>query len=144
MITLREITRDNYKECCQLTLKKEQQKLVAPNAFSLAQSKYEPENIPLAICHEEEMVGFLMYCINADVGAYWINRLMVDEKYQRRGYARKAMAELLKTITSDTAHGKVYIDTRHDNSAAQRLYEQLGFARTDEFGDQEVYMRLDY
>ena len=144
MIELREITRENYRTCCNLKVRNDQLNLVAPNTFSLVQSKYEPECIPLAIYNNDEMVGFLMYCINAEVGQYWIYRLMIDECYQRKGYAHEAMRQLIQTITTDRTHNKIYIDTRHDNIVAQSLYEKLGFVRTDEFDEQEVYMRLDY
>jgi len=144
LVRLREITRDNYKNCCLMKVKKEQESFVATNSFSLAQSKYEPECIPLAIYNDEDMVGFLMYCIDVNDGNYWIYRLMIDENHQRQGYAYEAMTMLLRVIAADKSHDKVYIDCRHDNIAAQELYKKLGFKQTDEFDEQEVYMRLDY
>ena len=144
MVSLRDITKENWKKCCQLKVEKEQENFVATNAWSLAQSKFQPECIPLAIYHDEDMVGFLMYCIDADDGEYWVYPLMIDRQHQRRGYAFEAMKFLLNIITADKSHNKVYIDCRHDNLGAQILYEKLGFKRTDEFDDQDVYMRLDY
>ena len=118
MVSLREITRENWKMCCQMSVKQEQENFVAPNMLSLAQSKYEPECLPLAIYNDEDMVGFLMYCIDADDGNYWIYRLMIDARHQRRGYAHEAMKQLLDSITADKTHDRVYIDCRHANTAA--------------------------
>ena len=144
MIELREITRENYKTCGNLRVKKKQEKFVAPNTWSLLQANYEPECIPLAIYHRDDMVGFLMYCIDADDGQYWIYRLMIDRRHQRKGYAHEAMKQLLQIIMADKTRNKIYIDCKHKNIEAQKLYGKLGFVCTDEIDDQAVYMRLDY
>ena len=147
MITLREITRDNYVTCLNLKVSKEQESFVAPNTWSLAQSKYETECIPLAIYKDDEMVGFLLYCIADFDNNYWIYRLMIDEKYQRKGYAYQAMLKLLEIITADKNHNKIYIDHHPDNIEANKLYSKLGFKKTDEFAkvdDFNIFMRYDY
>ena len=141
MVTLQEITRDNYKECLNLNVKKG----VAPNTWSLAQSKYETECNPLAIYNDDVMVGFLMYCISPEDNEYWIYRLMVDEKYQRQGYAYEAMKKLLKVITTDKTRNKIYLDTGDDNVEALNLYQKLGFIKTDDYIEKSViFMRYDY
>ena len=141
MVSLQEITRDNYIMCLNLSVSKG----VAPNTWSLAQSKYETECIPLAIYNDEIMVGFLMYCIAPEDGEYWLYRLMIDEKYQRHGYAYEAMQALLRIITADKTHNKIYLDTGHDNIEAINLYEKLGFIRTDDYIEKDiVFMRFDY
>ena len=141
MVSLREITRKNYKTCLNLHVSKG----VAPNTWSLAQSKYEPECIPLAIYNDDVMVGFLMYCIAPEDNEYWIYRLMIDEKYQRNGYAYEAMKQLLNIITADKSHNKIYIDTGHDNIEALNLYEKLGFVRTNDYIEKDcVFLRFDY
>ena len=144
MIELREITRDNYKQCVNLRVSDNQQNFVASNVFSLTQAKYEPECIPLAIYTDDEMVGFVMYCVDIDDDNYWIYRLMIEEKHQRKGYAFDAMMQVIDIIKQDKTRHKIYIDCKHENIAAQELYAKLGFVRTDEIDDLEVYMRLDY
>ena len=56
-MTLREIGRENWEQCVRLEVAPEQERFVASNAVSLAQSKYEPEWTPLALYDGEEMVG---------------------------------------------------------------------------------------
>jgi len=90
------------------------------------------------------MVGFLMHCIDADDGQHWIYRLMIADAYQGKGYAYEAMKLVLAEIRADRTRDRVYLDCKHENTAAQKLYEKLGFKRTDEFDDKEVYYRLDY
>lgn len=144
-VTLRDITRENYLACLDLRVREDQRAFVASNAFSLAQSKYEPECIPLAVYAGEIMVGFTMYCVDTDVNTYYIYRLMIDEKHQGKGYGLKAMSILLDMIKKDPCYHRIYIDCRPENTAAQRLYAKLGFQRTDEWKDGDsVYMHYDY
>ena len=96
MITLRNITKENFWEIIELKVSEPQKELVTSNAVSIAQSKIQPECIPLGIYEDEEAFGFIMYCIDTDDGEYWIYRLMIDERYQRRGYAKEAMTLLIK------------------------------------------------
>ena len=60
-VGLRAITRENWYQCTQLQLQSDQQDFVAPVAFSLAQSRFEPERVPLAIYDDHMLVGFVMY-----------------------------------------------------------------------------------
>ena len=76
MITLRPISKDNLWECLDLSVHPNQQQYVASNAISISQSKVQPECIPLAIYHDEMMVGFLMYCLDSEDDEYWIYRLL--------------------------------------------------------------------
>jgi diamine N-acetyltransferase len=48
-VTLRDITRHNWRECVNLTIRPDQQHFVETNAVSMAQARYEPEWIPLAV-----------------------------------------------------------------------------------------------
>jgi len=60
-VTLRPVTADNWKQCVGLSVEPEQKLFVAPNAYSLAEAAYEDGCVPLAIYHDETMVGFAMY-----------------------------------------------------------------------------------
>lgn len=94
LITLREITKENLREAARLNVAPGQENFVAPNAYSVAQSKFYPTWAPLAIYAEDTMVGFLMYGRDEDGDQdYWLIRLMVDKQYPRRGYGRLAMLE---------------------------------------------------
>lgn len=70
MIYLVDINRDNFWECIELEVKDEQRDFVTSNAISIAQSKVQPECIPMAIYKDNTMVGFVMYCIDEDDKEY--------------------------------------------------------------------------
>ena len=101
MITLRPISKDNFWDCIDLAVHPEQQSFVTSNAISIAQSKVQPECIPLAIYNEDVMVGFVMYCLDTDDDEYWIYRLMIDQHYQNQGFGTEALHQVIELIKDD-------------------------------------------
>jgi diamine N-acetyltransferase len=144
MLSFKEITRENFWECIELSVSESQSDFVTSNAVSIAQSRVQSECIPLAIYDDHMMVGFLMYCIDADDGEYWIYRMMIDEKFQRGGYGKWALKKLLGIIKQDRNHDKVFLGVYKENTAAVKLYMSFGFYFDGrEFGREHI-MRLDY
>lgn len=125
MITLKEITRDNFDHVIDLSLSEEQRSFVASNTYSIAQAKIFPELVPQAIYNDEELVGFLMYGVDPDDKEYWIARLMIDQRFQQLGYGKAAMKLALSEISQFAS--KVYLSFEPENTGAKHLYEQLGF-----------------
>lgn len=139
-IELREITADNWLEAIRLKVAPDQMRFVASNAFSLAQSKYEPFWIPMGIYHEGTMIGFIMYGLVEEGGpydGYWILRLMVGEKYQNQGYGKAAMVKVMELIWESGYEGSIFLDFEIGNDRAERLYTGLGFQDTGEVEDGE-------
>jgi diamine N-acetyltransferase len=143
MITLKEITRDNFWDCVSLEVAPEQSDFVASNAVSIAQSKVQPECIPLAVYDDDLIVGFVMYCIDADDSEYWIYRVMIDKTHQSKGYGKKAMKLLLEKIKEDKSHNKIFLGV-HKESFAANLYKSFGFEFNGQVFGSEHIMRLDY
>jgi diamine N-acetyltransferase len=135
-VSLREITRENYRECLRLRVTPEQERFVASNAVSLAEAKYELELEPLAIFAGERMVGFVMYGASTEGdmadGAHWIHRLMVDVAHQQHGYGRTALRLVLDRLRADLACREIAISWVPSNDVAERLYLSLGFIKTGE------------
>lgn len=144
MVTLKEITRENFWDCIELAVEKQQADFVTSNAVSIAQSKAQPECIPLAVYDDEVMVGFVMYCIDEDDSEYWIYRMMIDEKFQSKGYGRSALKLLLDRIKSDETHNKIFLGVHKESTAGVRLYESFGFRFDGQVFGKEHIMRLDY
>jgi diamine N-acetyltransferase len=144
LISLKEVTRDNFWECIELDVTKEQAEFVTSNAVSIAQSKVQPECIPLAVYDDDIMVGFVIYCIDQDDGEYWIYRMMIDKRYQSKGYGKKALENLLNIIKDDKSHDKVYLGVHKESMSAVKVYESFGFYFTGQVFGKEHIMRLDY
>ncbi|TMV52257.1 GNAT family N-acetyltransferase [Paenibacillus mesophilus] len=131
-VTFREITEHNWEECVRLQVREGQERFVAPNVYSIAQAKYEPDKVPLAIYKDQTMVGFMMYGRDPDDGRYWILRLMIDKSYQGRGYGRAALQQAIALIKSKPDCSKdLTISFKPDNEAASKLYKSLGFEAED-------------
>jgi len=143
MVNLKPITLDNFWDVVSLKVGKDQN-FVASNAISIAQSKVDPSLIPLAIYDDQTLVGFLMYGIDPDDGNYWIVRLMVDEKYQRNGFGKKAMEIIIDKIKEDKTHNKLVISTNPENIIGLNLYKKLGFKSTGKIIDKEEVLELIY
>ena len=137
-VHLHRVTQDNFRECLNLRVTESQQSLIASTTQSLAEAYVNPNLFPLAVydakaCGYEQpevpMIGFTMYEIVAGVG--FIMRLMIDEKYQRQGYGRATIIEVIRRL-------KLYPDveiiaTSHlkENKIAAKLYQSLGFQPWD-------------
>jgi diamine N-acetyltransferase len=144
MIIFKEITKENFWECIELEVSKEQVDFVTSNAVSIAQSKVQPECIPLTVYDDDILIGFLMYCIDEDDSEYWIYRMMIDKKHQSKGYGKKTLAKLLETIKVDTTRNKIFLGVHKDSIYAVKLYESFGFKFNGQVYGSEHIMRLDY
>ena len=60
MIELRDITADNWEDVANLKVAGDQQSFVAPNVYSIAESKFYPSVEIKAIHAGETLVGFIM------------------------------------------------------------------------------------
>jgi len=144
-VTLRDLTRDNWLECAKMRVAPYQVHFVASNLYSLAQSKYEPECVPLAVYDDDKMVGFVMYRTeDYGLGKVWfIDRVMIGEGHQKKGYGRAAMTLLLERLQSPKGYSAILISFVPENTVAQKLYSSFGFKDTGEIEDGELVYRLE-
>ena len=140
MITLKPITKENWRAAIRLEVAPEQRKFVASNVYSIAESQFEPGTVPLGIYNEADtMVGFLMY--GPYHGEMWVWRLMVDQQYQRRGYGRAAMQAIIAALR-DMGHTEVFLSHEPENTVGAQFYTSLGFEDTGRIDGGELVRRL--
>jgi len=138
-VELRPVTAENFQECINLKVKDEQADFCASNLYSIAESKVEPAAIPVCIYLDGAMVGFILYGPEEYKGGerMWIDRFMIDARYQGRGYGKLALAALLAAIRRDFDFGEVYLSYVPENEIADKLYGGFGFVKTGDFcGDE--------
>jgi diamine N-acetyltransferase len=58
-VSLRQVSKENYEEVCELDVTKEQEDFVACNMWSIVESKYNEKYETRVIYLKEEPVGFL-------------------------------------------------------------------------------------
>jgi len=144
IIKLKPITDDNRKECIDLKPHKNQEKFVAPNINSLKKAEEEPTSKPYGIYYSELMVGFALFDEEPypDDGYFWIVRFMIDERYQKKGYGRAALGEIIRMIRSKQSDGKIRISHVPDNVVVNKLYKEFGFVETGEIINGEIVLDL--
>ncbi|GHI00373.1 GNAT family N-acetyltransferase [Neobacillus kokaensis] len=130
-ILLKDITQENWQECIQLKVAPNQKSFIAPNVYSLAESKFEPSFVPMGIYLDNRMIGFYMYGKDPEDGTYWIIRFMIEETCQGKGYGGKALTEavnLLKALPDCSP--SIILGVNVSNTYAQRFYQAFGFKDT--------------
>ncbi|MCE5200386.1 MAG: GNAT family N-acetyltransferase [Armatimonadota bacterium] len=142
-VVLREINKEIWPRCMELTLKLEQGGLVAPNFYRVHEFKAEPQFIQVAIFDGEEMVGYAMYGVDPDDGKYWIYRLMIDIDHQRMGYGKAALEEIIKVLSDQPGCDEIFVGYRPENFVAHAMYLSAGFKRTGSMLQGEYIARLD-
>jgi diamine N-acetyltransferase len=146
MPEIRSVTKDNWLALIKLQVREDQRNFVASNVFSIAQAQFG-DNFeghwdlhPFGIYEDDDPVGFLMYGYNFEHPRYqaFILRLMVDEKHQKKGYARYGMEKILEVFRADERVKEVGISYDPQNEAARKLYASLGFTEPGEIVEDEV------
>ena len=142
-ISLREITKDNFDECVKLKVAEGQEKFVATNVYSIAQTKVYPTYLPFAIYDADKMVGFVMFGFDKEDEKYYLGRLMIDEKYQGKGYGKAATLEVIERMRQIEDCKEFFLSFVPGNNGAEKMYSSLGFEKTGEIVDNEIVMRFD-
>jgi len=146
-INFREITNENWIECIRLTTNKENQHMIfeefiASNALSLAQSKIQDGWTTKAIYNGEKMVGFTMYGYSFEHEFYEICKLMIDYKYQKKGYGKVALLKVIEELKEIDECKDIYLCFDPENSMAKGLYENAGFVDTGKIINGELLFKL--
>jgi diamine N-acetyltransferase len=143
-IVLRPITRDNWEETAGLNVREDQSDFVAPNAWSIAESKFYPALQPTAIYDDETIVGFLMYGIDPQDRQFWLYRFMIDHQYQGRGLGRAALARLIDLLRRTPGCAGLNVGYDPANVVAEQLYLSAGFVETGTASWGELTARLTF
>lgn len=141
-ITFKEITKDNLYPLSLLKLGEGQDKFVAPNMYSVAQSKFHPAWLPLGIYLGEELIGFFMYGVDDEDNTMWIIRMMIDVKFQGKGYGRESLGKLIEHIKANENCSDIFLSFVPGNDRAKNLYEQYGFTDTGRVESGEIVYKL--
>lgn len=140
-ISLKEINADNWLECTELSVTEEQKEVFSvPIVYWMAMSKYKYNNELelLAVYDDDLLVGIVAYGIDPDIDTPWITTVMIDQKYQRKGYGRKAIEQLIDYIRNKYDYKKIIIGHSPKNHVAAKLYESLGFHELKQEDDEIV------
>lgn len=144
MVELRKITKDNYEECLKLSVADNQKTFVSSTVHALAQAwVYYDTAFPFAIYADGVMVGFIMLGYYEAKNQYTLWKFMIDERYQNRGYGRRALQLGMQYLVDRFQVKEVYTAYESSNRIARNLYASFGFCETGEVAGNEVEMKCE-
>lgn len=132
-----------------------QEQFVASVEQSFADAIEHPEACARywAVYDGDEPVGFVMISDNiptstleADptlVGPYFLWRLLIDERHQRRGYGTSTLDAVVAYVRSRPNGEALLTSAGQGEGSPQPFYERYGFVPTGDIVDDEVVLRLD-
>ncbi|WP_337100366.1 GNAT family N-acetyltransferase [Paenibacillus sp. YIM B09110] len=140
-VRLAPIDHSNWYACSSLEVTEEQRSVFpSPAVYWLAESAYCGFT-PLAIYAGEQLIGFTVYAVDPDDGAYWIMAYMIDHNYQNKRFGKAGMLELIHYIKEKHGCSSITLGHRQSNERAARLYASLGFVIADQ-SEQEIIRKL--
>ena len=143
-VTLREVTAETLREVLSLRVAPEQERFVASTAVSIAQAHFQPQTAWFrAIYADETPVGFLMLHDDPDASAYFLWRFLIDRRYQKLGYGRRALELLLDHVRGRPGAAALMLSYVPGDGSPRAFYERMGFVHTGEEDDGELMMRID-
>lgn len=153
MLRLEKINGKNVWDILKLKVAPEQDSFVARNDVSIIEAYTAITGngfaFPFGIYDDETAVGFLMIGFDKDdywedapavaTGNYNLWRLMIDSRYQNKGYGKQALILALEFIRSQPCGKAEYcwLSYEPENEVAYHLYRSFGFVETGEWDGEE-------
>lgn len=140
MIRLADITEDNWTEAASLAVKEPQKRFVASAQGILARG-YVYRNCGGRVYLIEDdgiAVGLaLVREFTEEPLGYDLQQLMIDARYQNRGYGSQALKLILDELRKEGKYDHVEVCVKKEDVDAIRLYERYGF-RDSGYVDEDV------
>ena len=159
MIRLEMISGKNVWDILKLRVSEAQRSFVASNDISIIEAYIaQIENghaFPFGIYDYETPVGFCMIGYGADDSwtdapaiakdSYNIWRLMIDERFQGKGFGKEAMNRILDFIKTEPCGSAetCWLSYEPENTVAKNLYRSFGFQETGDWDGNEIIAVLD-
>ena len=150
-VTLQQITSDTLRSVLKLNPGAVGERMVATNAWSIAQSAYSANAVPCAIMAGDLPVGFIMmYDTTIDpalavkdevhAGSVDIWRLMIDFQQQGKGYGEAAILEAARYAATRPGVAQIRLSYVPVEGNPSPFYTRMGFVETGERDGIEIVM----
>ena len=140
MIRLETVNPDNWR--LRLKVSDAQKRFVADRSTMLARAyAYRESRSKAYVIYNDTLpVGMALYYDCAELNAYDLSQLFIDERYQGNGFGIEATKQILDKMKSDSKYDKVILCYIDGNEAARNMYEKLGFTLTGDRDEDEIIM----
>ncbi|MCK5584763.1 GNAT family N-acetyltransferase [Candidatus Bipolaricaulota bacterium] len=144
IVSLRVLTEETLRPILKLSkqMPPGQEKMVAPNAVSIAQAHFNEKAWFRGIYADDTPVGFVMLYDDPDTPQYFLWRLMIAGPQQGKGYGRKAMERLIEYVRGRPGATELKASYMPMPGGPWPFYQSLGFEPTGEMEGDEVVIRL--
>ena len=133
MVSLIEVTEDNYRMVCGLRVAGEQAEFVAEPTRILA-SAYAMRNRNarcFAIANDGMIIGVLMVKdLFEEPACYTLEQFLIDYRYQNMGFGKQALKLIVDILREERKYGNIEICVKMMNIQAIRMYKSAGFVDT--------------
>ena len=151
LLSLREVTDDNRAAVEALRVTDEQTRYVAGVSQSLAEAQEYADARPWyrAVYADDDPVGFVMISdgITVDkpeyLGPYYLWRLLVDHRFQGRGYGTAALDLVVEHVRTRPDARVLLVSHVEGPTSPRPFYERYGFRPTGEVHQGEPVLELD-
>ena len=133
MVSLIEVTEDNYQTVCSLEVSAEQKCYVAAPVSILARAyaKRNRNARALAITNDGTIIGVLMYMdLHEEPACYTIEQFLIDHRFQNRGFGTLALQSVIDILKNERKYEAVEICVKKEAAQAIKVYKNAGFADT--------------
>jgi diamine N-acetyltransferase len=136
------VTQDNVRTACKLTMRPDQEDLVAPVAWSLADAYTMPDIAwPRLIYDGGQLVGFLMAAFAPEhydaLFHSYLWRLNIGAGHQGKGYGRFAVDAVCQEAAR-RGNYRLTVCYHPYQHGPEGFYRRLGFRPTGEYHEDEV------
>jgi diamine N-acetyltransferase len=136
------VTKENVRDACKLELRPDQEGLVAPVAWSLADAYTMPGIAwPRLIYDGDQLVGFIMAAFSPQeentLSRSYLWRLNISAGHQGKGYGRFAVEELCEEA-GRRGHHRLTVSYHAGPHGPAEFYRRLGFHPTGEYNEDET------
>ena len=140
MIRLETVNPDNWR--LRLKVSDAQKSFVADSATILARAyAYRESRSKAYVIYNDTLpVGMALYYDCAELNAYDLSQLFIDERYQGNGFGIEATKQILDKMKSDSKYDKVMLCYIDGSEVAKNMYEKLGFKLTGDRDEDEIIM----
>lgn len=139
-LSLREVTAESLQAVLALEVAADQRKLVASNAYSIAQAHFNEGAWFRAIYADESPVGFVMLYdpklsgsdpgFGADASDLVLWRFMIDRRYQGMGFGGQALDLIRAHVRSRAGFARIVASYVPAPNGPEAFYLKYGFQKT--------------
>ena len=122
-----EVTPSNRTEIERLEIFSEQSGFIESVSACLQEADALDLWRPVGIYDGSTLIGFAMYGFFPELGELWLDRLLIDKRYQHKGYGEQAVLALLDRLSTEYGQDTIYLSVYVDNTGAIQLYQRIGF-----------------